>query len=637
MRRILALVGIIWVVFGFSANVGAQVYVAYRAAGIVNKYDVDTGALVAERFIQGLAEPHDLCLDKGVLYVLQGNGTIGKYDAQTGAAINDHFITGFQMPQAMAVRDGVIYVTSFAWPFQNLQTIHGEPCLIGKYDASTGATINANLLQTDHLAGSIAVAGHDLFVADASPLNPNGPAVYDTTTGSPVPRNYQPMLNGAGAVTANDDWVWFTCGARSPDGYLFKYSATGDANGVQGFAMAYFHPLITNMNMPSVVAVSGEEVIVGSGSGTGLSKYNATTGDLIKADFISDRGDRFAGIAVVPRAAAGQYAVADATFTARNIWLGSVFWLSTNGTMLYSAAGILVLLVIVGLVIVYHYKSPEPGPELASGISSAPTLDATLAGETEIPAETLQEPLPDSAPVDESAHVIPAASPASVAPSPWGMALLGIFVFTLLFAGALVWFASQSVGISHPGTGSDLIGLWGVEPNDGGDNHMTAYHQAFVYPTHLDYSKGSGTIRLEGHWRDDGFWYTKPDGSGEVEVCHLKNPLELEIHLSTLTSNEQGDAVLYKERGSDEEMKSMADRYPAPITYPPPAGVIKFWMSEYELQNLPWHADRIEIHTEDPAYSRGKTYDYHSDNPQVGELQVVVKNHRVVKVIGGNG
>jgi hypothetical protein len=58
-------------------------------------------------------------------------------------------------------------------------------------------------------------------------------------------------------------------------------------------------------------------------------------------------------------------------------------------------------------------------------------------------------------------------------------------------------------------------------------------------------------------------------------------------------------------------------------------------MSEYELNHLPWRADRIESWGSDPAYSRAKIYDYHSDNPQIPQLQVTVKNHRVVKVSSG--
>jgi hypothetical protein len=164
---------------------------------------------------------------------------------------------------------------------------------------------------------------------------------------------------------------------------------------------------------------------------------------------------------------------------------------------------------------------------------------------------------------------------------------------------------------------------------------VPVYRQVYVYPTHLEYSGGHGTTRLDGQWRDDGFWYSKPDGSGDVEVCHLQDPLNLEIHLSAFNSGEQGDNVLYKERGSDEEMKEITNRYPAPITYPPPADVFKFWMSEYELNSLPWRADRIEVWNDDPAYSRAKIYDYHSDNPQIPQLQVTVKNHRVVKVSSG--
>jgi len=64
-HRLLGLAVAVSFVLGISPNAEAQVYVAYYDAGIINKYDVDTGALITERFISGLNKPRSLCLANG--------------------------------------------------------------------------------------------------------------------------------------------------------------------------------------------------------------------------------------------------------------------------------------------------------------------------------------------------------------------------------------------------------------------------------------------------------------------------------------------------------------------------------------------------------------------------------------------
>jgi hypothetical protein len=643
MRRLLALGLAIAIGLVFALGAKAQVYVAYRNAGIVNKYDAGTGALITERFIQGLNEPRALCLDHGALYVLQSggeDGTIGKYDADTGATINARFISSLRMPQAMTVHDGVLYVANFTWPFQHInEADNGNSNFISKYDASTGAIIKQTLVLTGQFEAALAVSGHDLFISGAPGTDTGASAVFDTETGAAIHRNYQPMLVAAAGIVANDDWVWFTSGAGGDYGCIYKFSATSSATGIQQGLVGYFHPLVMRMDSPTVIAESGEELFVGTGSGTAVSKYNATTGDLIKANFIADRSDHFAGIAVVPRATTGQYAMADTAFAIKGSYLSSLFWMSTNGSVLNWAAGFLVLLVVVGVMLAYRHRSPEPELAVATEVPLETAVEAIPMEPALNLAETTQEPVLDSALTPETPVETAPVPPASVDPSFTGMLLLGLFGFTLLFAGALVWYASSySFDLNQPRDAylHGLVGMWGLDPNDAADaGGAPVNRQVMIYPDHLVFQGDRGEVKLDGQWRNDGFLYSKPDGSGEVEVCHLKDPLNLELHLDAFNSAERGDTVLYKEQGSEEEMQAIKDRYPGPITYPPPADVFKFWMSEYELTHLPWRADRIESWGSDPAYSRSKIYDFHSDNPQVPQLQVTVKNHRVIKVSSG--
>jgi hypothetical protein len=83
------------------------------------------------------------------LYASQGSvgGTVGEYDAVTGAAINASFITGLSFPNGLAVAGNTLFMTIYGYP--GYGGPHGTGTLtglVGEYDATTGAPINANLV-----------------------------------------------------------------------------------------------------------------------------------------------------------------------------------------------------------------------------------------------------------------------------------------------------------------------------------------------------------------------------------------------------------------------------------------------------------------------------------------------------------
>jgi hypothetical protein len=601
-------------------NARAQIYVGYFHAGVVSKYDADSGALISENFILGLKEPRALCLANGVLYVLQsGDGTIGKYDPQTGATINDRFISGLNQPQAMAVAGDTLYVASFDWPAAGGGQVAN---LIGKYNAVTGAVINYSFVKTDMLAAALAASGQKLFVAGGSQMT--GQSVYDTNTGAPLEEPFTRFLNGSGGLTLSDNWLWFTAGGYGSSGAVFKFDVNTGASAV---GAGFFHPLISNLNYPCVIAVSGDELFVG-GAGTSVSKYNAITGELIKAAFIPDLSDRFGGIAVVLRAPSGNNSWADTKFEAKNTFLNFLFWLSMNGGYLSLASGILVAIVVLGLCAMFFFRSAAQKPELVPvETTPEPTAFAPPDAEASPPPVVMEESAP--------AEALPVNSRSMSALTKIILGLLGV---TLALAAFLAWLASQTTDISHvpQRDTSDLIGIWGFENSTRQAYEMPILLTLFVYSTHIEFSSGHGTESKQGQWRDNGFWCQKPDGSEEVEVARIVSPEELELHVSAFDPGNPTVDVLYKQRGNDAEMQALAVKYPPPITYPPPAGVIKYWMTEYELTSLPWKADHIEI-PDDPSYSRRMIYVYRSDNPHLDKLEVTVKNHRVVEIKGGNG
>ena len=286
----------------------------------------------------------------------------------------------------------------------------------------------------------------------------------------------------------------------------------------------------------------------------------------------------------------------------------------------------------------FFKKSPQPvGP-----IADESTPEAEAAKPEEFESGEPEQPVAEVAPQPpiEEEQEAPVSAPRvkSRAVSPLTVVILGLFALTLGVAGFLAWLASQATDMSQHREvdSSDLVGVWGFENVTRQSGEMPVILSLSVYPTRLEFSNDQGREVKQGEWRNNGFWCQAPDSTDEVEVAKITSPEELELHESAFEPNNPKVDVLYKEQGNAAEMKAIADKYPPPITYPPPAGVIKYWMTEYELTTLPWKPDHLEI-TGDEPYSLGVVYVYRSDDPHLDKLQVTVKNHRVVEVKGGNG
>jgi DNA-binding beta-propeller fold protein YncE len=86
--------------------------------------------------ITGLENPIGLAVSGNTLYVSGAAlGSVGKYNATTGAAINANFITGLNDPFGLALSaDGTALLVS-------------NGSMVSEYNATTGAAINANFIR----------------------------------------------------------------------------------------------------------------------------------------------------------------------------------------------------------------------------------------------------------------------------------------------------------------------------------------------------------------------------------------------------------------------------------------------------------------------------------------------------------
>jgi hypothetical protein len=197
----------------------------------------------------------------------------------------------------------------------------------------------------------------------------------------------------------------------------------------------------------------------------------------------------------------------------------------------------------------------------------------------------------------------------------------------------------------HPDT-ANLRGIWGI------DNTATrradekpVRQKLSIYATHMEYDPGQGVVGTQGEWKPDGFWCEPKNGTGKIEAVKITAPDAIQLQLAAFYPGNREMVTLYKEKGSYEEQKALAARYPPPFLYPPPQGAIREGMTEYQLKALPWKA--YQVFLADPFIDEVKAagegsddtviYCYRSDDPHLVELRVMVKNRRVVSVTGGNG
>jgi WD40 repeat protein len=197
------------------------------------------------------------------LYVTQVQaGTVGEYNATTGAVINASFITGLSAPNALLLSGSDLLVAN-------------ESGSVGEYNASTGAAINQSFITgTNFQPIGLALSGTDLFVAN---IADETVGKYNVTTGATIKVPFiskLPATSSIGLGTFNT--LLFV--AEEGQSKLPKYLiSTGGAKGAVKLKDA----------SPYGVAVSGSDLFVTSLSAGTISEYNAKTGAVIKASFIT--------------------------------------------------------------------------------------------------------------------------------------------------------------------------------------------------------------------------------------------------------------------------------------------------------------------------------------------------------------
>jgi hypothetical protein len=259
-----------------------QIFVSNAGAGTIGEYNLD-GTAVNAGLIGGLLSygVSGIAVSGSNLFVVSSNtNTIREYTT-SGATVNTALISGLSTPTSIAVSGSNLFVTNFG----PVATDY-----IAEYTTS-GATVNASLISGPGLGNgngpAIAVSGSNLYVATF-----NGVIGEYTTSGGTV----NASLNSTLPTGTSEGIVVFGSNL-----FVTNYSANtiGEYNAVTGAVInASF---ISGLSNPWGLAVSGSNLFVtNSGNGT-IGEYNAVTGAVINASLVSGLSSP-GSIVVVPLA-----------------------------------------------------------------------------------------------------------------------------------------------------------------------------------------------------------------------------------------------------------------------------------------------------------------------------------------------
>jgi hypothetical protein len=172
---------------------------------------------------------------------------------------------------------------------QVLYVVNGGANLVGEYNATNGATINATLINGQGLDGPVGLAygNGNLYVsnggvnAQGGPVNTEGE--YNATTGATINSTF---INGQG-LNAPSGLAFY----GNNNLFVVSTPVVGQYNATTG---ATINPLFVNhqgLVLPIGIALDGNNhMFVANFGNDTVGEYNATTGATINATFVNGQG-----------------------------------------------------------------------------------------------------------------------------------------------------------------------------------------------------------------------------------------------------------------------------------------------------------------------------------------------------------
>jgi hypothetical protein len=236
----------------------------------VAAYSSTSGALLNPTFITMSGDPINITVAGSTLFVSNYNGVVGEYTT-SGATVNSSFIS---------VANPTDELGSMVVIGSNLFLADYTAGVVGEYNATTGATINASFISDNGVFG-LAAVGSDLFL-----LNYNGGAIDEyTTSGALVTTGLVTGFSDPGYLVAIGSNLFV---ADEGNGVVGEYTTSG----------AVVNASLIAVSEPWGLTTDGTNLFVDN-LGTGVvGEYN-TSGGVVNADLINGPGGDSYGIAYV--------------------------------------------------------------------------------------------------------------------------------------------------------------------------------------------------------------------------------------------------------------------------------------------------------------------------------------------------
>jgi hypothetical protein len=150
---------------------GNDLYVADQDDGIIGEYNATTGQAINSRLITGQpGGDFALAISGNTLYVSNYTAdTIAEYNATSGQAINTSFITGVDRPMTIVISGS------------NLLVGNQDAGTVAEYSLSSGALENATFISGVSELSSMTISNGDLYVAGNGIIG-----IYNATTGATI-------------------------------------------------------------------------------------------------------------------------------------------------------------------------------------------------------------------------------------------------------------------------------------------------------------------------------------------------------------------------------------------------------------------------------------------------------------------
>jgi hypothetical protein len=253
-----------------SATAHAQIFAPNAGGSNVGEYDATSGAAINTSFLSGSGVNVPLgivtygneILVSNIGSNAAGSGFVSAYST-SGTLLNASLITGLSTPEDMIVQGNSLYVTN------------GGANEVSQYALSNGgatATLTkANFIATGSKTDPIAVAftGSNFLVAQGNKIGE-----FDST-GAVINASFiSAGLNEPSAILVYNNNIFV---ANTNDFMVAEYTLSG----------SLVNSDFISMNQPDGIAESNGNFFISSAGLNGVSEYNADTGALVNANFIT--------------------------------------------------------------------------------------------------------------------------------------------------------------------------------------------------------------------------------------------------------------------------------------------------------------------------------------------------------------